>query len=156
MTGPLAVPGGSGAIVLVEFLRARLGEDAEAARDATAGPWAAEHPEGSWGDDPEARLVGGGKIIGSLSNDYNGHLNADHIARHDPARVLADVEAKRQIMAEHEMVPTSTRADGDSGCEICAPVYSWGKEIEAGPCRTLLLLALPYSGHPDYREGWKP
>ncbi|MEU3507694.1 DUF6221 family protein [Streptomyces longwoodensis] len=119
---------------MVEFLRARLAEDAEVAQDATVGPWSAEHPEGHWGDDPEARLVGGGKILGSLSNDYNGHLNADHIVRHDPARVLAEVEAKRRMIED-----------------------TWGgPDYQDMWEHHMRLLALPYAGHPDYREEWRP
>jgi hypothetical protein len=56
--------------------------------------------------------------------------DAAHIARHDPARVLADVESKRGILAA----------------------------VKAGRVspEVLPFLALPYAGHPDYRSNWAP
>lgn len=54
---------------------------------------------------------------------------AQHIAMHDPPRVLAECRAKRKIGAR-------AVADGDED--------------------TLKLLALPYADHPQYREDWKP
>jgi hypothetical protein len=59
---------------------------------------------------------------------------AGHIARHDPARVLREVEAKRQMLAFHDRAHPH---DGD-------------------PCTTQRLLVLPYADHPDYRPEWKP
>lgn len=63
-----------------------------------------------------------------------------------PARVLAEVDAKRRILAEH---PWRHEPDWPSGrqCRQCATEH---------PCTTLRLLALPYAGHPDYREEWRP
>jgi hypothetical protein len=88
---------------LVEFLRARLDEDAEVARNATGGPWYADHPEPKhWGDDPESALIVSGKVLCILDNQYGGPLNVDHIVRHDPSRVLAQVEAKRKILNAYE------------------------------------------------------
>lgn len=63
---------------------------------------------------------------------------------HDPARVLAECEAKRRIV--------STMQSAING--------GWQsqsrEEIEFVATRTLRLLALPYADHPDYREEWKP
>lgn len=59
-----------------------------------------------------------------------------------PARVLAECEAKRQIVAAH--------ADDHKFC---------GDEVilEPGaPCDTLLTLAAVYADHPDYRDEWRP
>jgi hypothetical protein len=67
-----------------------------------------------------------------------------HIARQDPARVLAEVEAKRGIIAEH---PRSDSSSGPS-CGCCFTT-GW-------PCPTLRLLALPYRDHPDYQPDWAP
>jgi hypothetical protein len=133
---------------LVEFLRARLDEDERIAREATGGlkdahRWSvlnlANHP-GAVGTEWGALVA----------TDTALRPHADHIARHDPARVLAEVEAKRELIALHgpgEMEYT----DGDV-CMICdvrepEPFY---------PCKTLRLLALPYADHPDYREEWRP
>jgi hypothetical protein len=68
----------------------------------------------------------------------------------DPARVLAEVEAKRRIIAEH--------ADGeDHECEPRFGEIDWttGRQ-HLLPCPTLRLLALPYADHEDYDEAWRP
>lgn len=70
----------------------------------------------------------------------------------EPARVLAEVDAQRQIIdhivdsvhgwdADADEAPTS-RADAD--CAISDLQY------------VLKMLALPGAGHTDYREEWKP
>jgi hypothetical protein len=76
-----------------------------------------------------------------------------HIARHDPERVLADVEAKRRIIGEH---PHGDFGRPDSQyCEVCHD--DDGNPAVTGQwCDTVRLLALPYADHPDYREEWKP
>ncbi|OLT24379.1 hypothetical protein BJF79_13635 [Actinomadura sp. CNU-125] len=63
-----------------------------------------------------------------------------HFARFDPARVLAEVEAKRQIVDIHEGLHSCGAADYDN----------------ADPCPTLQLLAQVYAGHPSYRKEWRP
>lgn len=136
---------------LVEFLRARLDEDEAAARNATEGPWFADHPEPKhWGDDPESALIVEGKVLCILDNQYNGPLNADHIVRHAPSRVLAEVEAKRRIL--DDVLPTmqsdEMRIAGEWGVGS-EPVREASDDL-------LSLLALPYADHPDYREEWKP
>ena len=56
-------------------------------------------------------------------------------------RFIADVEAKRRIVEEHD------RHRGE-----CDRDYQFGDQ----PCETLRALASVYSDHPDYREEWKP
>ena len=66
----------------------------------------------------------------------------------DPARVLAEVDAKRRIIEWH----TGQRDDKTP----------WGKPVVICycgydlPCSTLRLLALPYADHPDYQDEWRP
>ena len=83
-----------------------------------------------------------------------------HIARHDPARVLAECEAKRRIVEIHpdEHGTCFACSDGDDGgCsdpECCGsgpiPMFKdW-------PCPTLRWLALPYADHEQYRDEWRP
>src|SRR5262245_6868960 len=67
-----------------------------------------------------------------------------------PARVLAEVAAKRRIIDEH-------RPKGpEEGCPTCTEqtITAWAPEDS--PCPTLRLLALPYDQHSDYREEWRP
>jgi hypothetical protein len=86
-------------------------------------------------------------------------FDAGHIARHDPARVLAEIEAKRQLVKLHE--PVILR--GGSGaqyfettrvCRSCEPPRQFPER--AFPCSTLRLLALPYADHPAYKPDWRP
>lgn len=85
---------------------------------------------------------------------------ADHIARHDPARVLAEVDAKRRILDEH----------GASGgtCRTCCgepdrevrwdgeeEAVEWARADKPWPCPTVRLLAQPYAGRDGWREEWR-
>ncbi len=63
-----------------------------------------------------------------------------HIACHDPARVLAEIDAKRRIIDALDV--TEDR-------QIPAEAWLVGNEIKKA-------IALPYAGHPDYREEWRP
>jgi hypothetical protein len=133
---------------LVEFLRARLAEDEQAARKA------ADRDGEHW--------TAGSDYVGSEETPYvaigpwDGPLaeTGEHIARHDPARVLAEVDAKRRIIAEHAAV----HGISNTGpiCSACGEVGNLGSEeaVVEWPCRTLRLLALPYAGHPDYDQDW--
>ncbi|MFE3762284.1 DUF6221 family protein [Streptomyces sp. NPDC059104] len=64
-----------------------------------------------------------------------------HIVRHDPARVLAEVDAKRQVLAHIE-------------AQLDRTDTPWWFDDTLTP--VLHLLALPYAGHPDYRKDWRP
>jgi len=133
----------SSAMTLTEFLLARIAEDAEMAQANLWLDWTAES------DQIDARWWIASPGVGRLySTGYVGNGDsqpaARHIARHDPARVLAECAAKRAIVALHAVIP---RPDDASYCE----------EDEAPfPCPTLRALALPYAEHPDYDEAWRP
>ena len=111
-------------MTLADFLLARTADDEAVAEGAkrTSGP--------SW-------------HAAGLQSPFDARMD-DHIARHDPARVLAECEAKRRIVEIH--------GNGDAWCDYCAG-YAEGMQDE---CHTGRLLALPYADHPDYREEWKP
>jgi Family of unknown function (DUF6221) len=113
---------------LVAFLTARLDEDEAAAKAAYCyGPSSMQPtapPAGSWWEPAEIM----GKLGVGTFND------AQHIARHDPARVLREVEAKRAILAQWEHSPPGS------------PVLTFA----------LYNLAAVYGDHPDYRQEWKP
>jgi hypothetical protein len=114
---------------LVEFLERRFQEDEDAAR--TAG----EDVGYSWVEHEQV-IARGGKPQGSdyLIGIWVDHdAEAVHIARHDPERVLADVEALRQVLHL-----ANSQTNGDS----LEPV--------------LQRLALPFASHPDYRSEWRP
>lgn len=75
----------------------------------------------------------------------------------DPARVLAECEAMRRIVALHKCVETVNNGRPDRTCDRCAfdwAYYPFEGTAEAYPCATLRLLALPYASHPDYDPAW--
>ena len=123
---------------IVGFLRARLDEDEAAALDAEGScpsPWEGSADLWDGSGDP---------IAADTDRNYVTVRGAEHIARHDPARVLRDVEAGRAIVDMH--------ADCGSGVGYCDDGGHGGD----GSCGTLCYLAAVYSDHPDYRLEWKP
>lgn len=132
-------------VELVAFLRARIDEDERAAWLAMGRRWAIT---GSRVVDAQAdravRDVVAGWSPALIAEVPAVEGNRKHIARHDPTRVLADVEAKRQIISEY-------LAEGHNPT---GEMRDYG--YEAGLERALELLALPFEDHPDYRQEWKP
>lgn len=146
---------------LAEFLLARLAEDEQVARAASAhrGPeWCVEEqPPPRWGDaSPDETVLAHGKPIAVSDSDYGGLLIVDHIARWDPARVLAEVEAKRAIIALHPARGVQGGPPYRWACRCCdyAPT-DWEGYVDY-PCPTLQTLASPYASHPDYDPAWAP
>ncbi|MEU2510536.1 DUF6221 family protein [Streptomyces syringium] len=139
---------------LVAFLHARLDEDEQAARACASAPWAIEIPPMVH---VSAKAVRDSKWKwGTLGYVASVERDADrvHIVRHDPARVLAEVEAKRRLLKLHE----PRHDDYTWICDTCSR-YDTERQMrvyEYAPCEHLKILALPYSDHPDYREGWRP
>jgi hypothetical protein len=130
---------------IVEFLQARYAEEKQAAEDARIsdrrGPdWCiAEQPPARWGvEPPDAEILAGGKPIMRFNNEYGGDLAVDHVLRHGPRQVLADIDAKLRIVNE------------------CLRTIGFEDYGHALANDVLGLLALPFAGHPDYREGWRP
>lgn len=153
---------------LINWLRAQLDEDERKALAATSGPWwdspvmaAPGHHtirggpadwrgfDGSLGGDtrPIARIAPAPDYEGSFVTDHDA--DAEHIARHDPSRVLREVEAKRKILDGHS--PHKRGA-----CPVCWRVTPKSSRREDYPCPTLRLLAAPYSDRPGYQEAWRP
>jgi len=119
---------------LTEFLLARIAEDEAVARAVTPGPWRIEKTSSHM--DKETWAVADVERF----RGYTNHVAvgedkplAIYIARHDPARVMAECEAKRRIV---EMI--------DDG------------QIDDDYLRVRRALALPYADHPDYLPEWKP
>lgn len=121
---------------LIAFLNARLDED-EAAANAGARrvgmPWHAEPQPGA----------PGGLVIDELGlvASTGGRYAAEHIARHDPARVLREVAAKRAILAAY----LSEREN-----EFLGGGYCEGLE------EAVKIIAATWSGHEGYQPRWAP
>lgn len=136
---------------LVAFLNARLDDDERIARAA--------------GDQRRWPVMVTSQRI--VHGDIENHVT--HIVRWDPARVLAEVAAKRQVIARHTEVLERDRWDDDCNeidplrlCSTCARGESCTCCFDADfteaemPCVELRLLATVYAGHADYLDEWKP
>jgi len=154
---------------LVVFLKERIDEDEALAQVWVSAPWCEPGEDAShWKDvgsrqvrydnqlteqlraiDVSGRTVNWSEAIW-LRWDTNGE-RAQHIARHDPARVLREVAAKRAILELHK--PNSNLIDQWTRCYHCNDDYGQRRPY---PCQTVRLLAAIYDGHPDYRQEWKP
>ena len=126
---------------LIAFLSARFDEDEQIAKSAIQGPW---HTCGHDEECEAADVIFGTSPIVSnrvvqvanLEVAWQNRENAAHIVRHDPARVLREVEAKRQLLDEAMSI--------------------WNSDAEGAGLTILRLLALPHADHQDYREEWRP
>jgi hypothetical protein len=131
---------------IVAFIKDRLDDDEFVARQALhpdakePGVWMAE-PHDSDDNDPDRCHI---------AEDRKGHYwsvahevfipNAEHIARHDPARVLSEIAAKRGVVREMESARKNLEERG-----INVPFFiTW----------TLMHLAKVYADHPDYKRDW--
>jgi hypothetical protein len=77
----------------------------------------------------------------------------------DPARVLADVEAKRAIVALHASAEVyGYRGGVEDACTECGSLTATStagdSDYAPWPCDTLRLLAQPYRDHADWRAEW--
>ncbi|MFC8376416.1 DUF6221 family protein [Streptomyces albidoflavus] len=136
---------------LIAFLQARLDEDEAAARAATAGPWV-ESGVGDHGWGVSFSAPGSGV---EADDGSQGRADAAHIARHDPARALAEVEAKRRVVGECAYWNERMEAEAVNPPKFPQPGLDLGLLLDAmNPI--LRHLAAPYADHPDYREEWRP
>ncbi|NUS76695.1 MAG: hypothetical protein HOV70_10910 [Streptomyces sp.] len=127
---------------LVQFLRDRLAEDKQSAEQAAAEYGADWRYDGDHGYVVARRES---DMVATGSQDYLDPFHGDHIARHDPARVLREVEAKRRTV---DLLAPIVADESYQG-----PDYYGGVDA----CeKALFLLALPYADHPDYQETWRP
>lgn len=136
---------------LAEFLLARIAEDEDQARRATAGPWAAEGEPGEtypWSE-PWVSAGNDAKVThhpdgGQPSGSVRSYDDAAHIAHWGPQRVLAECEAKRQIAG---------RLAG--WCPGVDDEVDWDEGRKAGLDDAARYLAAVYADHPDYRPEWR-
>jgi hypothetical protein len=133
-------------LTLADFLLARIAEDEDWANEASY--WGND----KWSADDLGRWV--------LSGDWQPMTmgESEHIARHDPARVLAECEAKRAlvIMCQPDPVDVQLRAlavANPAAWELVGPLI---EQADYERNATLRILASVYADHPEYRDEWKP
>jgi hypothetical protein len=120
------------------FLLARIAEDKRVAEDAAADS-SREHASAE-----DALPLGGSQGAA-----------AEFLARFDPAHVLTECAAKRNVVlacreAGPDMKILGARARGMADFPV-----SPDDEHQLAAL-TLALLALPYADHHDYRQDWRP
>lgn len=124
---------------LAAFLLARIEADEAAARVALAGPWV-------FGDDGHSlgQVTGGTFTI--AVRDATAHTaDLNHIARHNPARVLAECAARRTVVSMCSRGLSGRDVEGASDDGDNGP---WVAQ------QTLRALAQPYAGEPGWRDEW--
>jgi len=127
---------------LVRWLGEQLDEDERIAR--------ATHPVFlAWEYDHSVREVrdlgNGNELVHGIGPHYG-----EHIAEHDPARVLREIDAKRRMIEAFERTSygENTAPHEDMRNVSGAKVDSWRFALR--------LLALSYIDRPGYREEWRP
>lgn len=130
---------------LGSFIRKRLDEDeavamaaaSDAARLAGRANWASAAAMVTDAEDPDW-------AIADLSPYVDDECLARHIARHDPARVLREVAAKRALLAE--CVRSVERGDDGRAMAGAAIVHMAAAWSDHDGYRAALLVGLPAMG----------
>lgn len=163
---------------LVAYLRARVDEDEATATAASPGPWLvkdlgdAEFTSsdncGWWWVWQESKLPHYGGVIqidhtpgavgvASITDAEQGakeRADADHIARWNPAAVLADIAAKRALLEMHVREKYRSANQPDY-CRECAQYDKYEDPTTGWPCATLLALAQAHAARDDFDPSWR-
>lgn len=136
-------------MTITEFLLARIAEDEACASSVI--------PVGRPMENGAARWAEVGQAVGDRSGyvvtyGVGSSQCRAHIARHDPARVLAECEAKRRIVARHTP-ETAIHAD-HGGQDLITYCGHCGTILDDADCPDLRDLATSYADHPDYDPDW--
>jgi hypothetical protein len=148
---------------IMQWLGEQLAEDERVARAASDGPWRPyTGPEKKW------------QTKGDLMHPVHtwDHMTGDpvimtatwadsqHIATHDPERVLREIDANRRRLERHTPQPMLGRDSDENdpstyvlGCPTCQlDVVSEGD----WPCEEARDMLVSYADRPGYREEWRP
>lgn len=161
---------------LTDFLLARIAEDEAAARAVPP----LDHNFDMGGARQDERFTFGRTLpssadgMGNWSKHRDDPSTAAHFLRHDPARVLAECEAKRRIVELHKSWPVLVQrqpsfeqvdsTDVNSMVFRASQQIAWATEQEyrakfgdEPPTAPMLrALASVYADHPDYNPDWRP
>lgn len=128
-------------MTIEEFIEARIAEDEQAANAAAGAPW--DTPIPPW-IHVSAKAIADDKLrfghlgyVGTIERD----ADREHIARHDPARVLRQCAALRDAI--ESMRDCTVRRTSIDEWDRLSP-----KE------RALKYIAAIWSDHRDYQEDW--
>lgn len=142
---------------LVKWLGQQLDEDERIARAASPGPWHVN------AESDEVLAVDGITVAeGFALSGRQLRATTEHIAVHDPARVLREVDAKRRVLTRHCAAPVPPGNEWAEEYPYCAAHAYKGPDgtavypVELEKCPELRDLAAPYADRPGYRKGWAP
>lgn len=128
---------------ITEFLESRITEDEALARECEdSGPWYTWRSEQSLEWWVSSENFGHVVTTGYVGNN-DARPNAEHIARHDPLRVLAECAAKRRMIGYYRMLIEQSEQ---------AEVFGYHA---TGLKAAIRFLAAVYEGHPDYLKEWQ-
>lgn len=150
---------------LTDFLLERVAEDETVAQSARA---LQDHGDDRWYVDGPAEKSRKWWVY-ATGEKFHHEATADHIARHDPARVLAECAARRRVVELH------TDCYEECAWKYGETVYDSGPVVTVLPsrpgdglmvrrsiatrpaigCPTLLALAAIHSSHPDFDPAWR-
>lgn len=144
---------------LVQWLRVQLDADDRLARQACGDDGWVVGERALCGCCVDIRS-GKGALVCTLDD-----RDAPHIAEWDPARVLREADAKRQVLGRYDKAGQAVeelsarrnllhaRGEDVLMVELGLESAIHGRDALAGVLR---LLALPYADRPGYREEWRP
>jgi hypothetical protein len=129
---------------LASFVAARLDETEAIAKAADPAPW-------------QLHL---GYVLNAkeavLASLQYGYPSGAHIVRHDPARVLREVAARREILARYTGALEWQAAAAANPASVEEEARDWS-EVEFEVLTDVVChLAAVDSEHPDWREEWRP
>lgn len=118
-------------------------------------------PEEAWGSGPRldefllARIAEDDRLATTAAESGDPPPHGEHGSPFDPARVRADCTAKRRIVLSCRESRPDTHLLGARPRGMQDFPLSPHDQHQLAAL-TLALLALPYAGHRDYREEWRP
>jgi hypothetical protein len=142
---------------LVVFLSASLDDDERVALAATPPPWVVRglgrHDGAAVLHDDGRRGTVGLPLGPAFMSAHGGCATADaaHVARWDPARVLAEVAAKRKILRRYQQY--ADRVAARAGERLTDELVGLMETAEALR-RCVRDLARPLAGRPGWRPEW--
>lgn len=128
---------------LVDFLRARLDEEAAIARTLGGEAWADTGMDVSLADDT-SEIVASGRMYGDLFESLSADQRA-HIARQDPARALAEIEAKRVLVDDYTKEAWVMEQGHRTG---------WTEGGQSVRKQLVRAWAASHRDHPDFDPSW--
>lgn len=141
---------------IIDFLHARIAENEAEAHDATGARWVVLPGVNASMVNIDPTNVRDEKWkygrFGHVATTSHDAAYAEHIARHDPARVLAECAAKRAIINQ-----AIAASDGHATVieEFCLGEPAKSEAYANDPGLLIIrALAAVYKDHPDYQQEW--